>query len=177
MEKAVLLTAKEADMLVRRIACEIIEDNMGAENLVLIGIQTRGVLFAKALRKKIGEIEGKEIPMGSIDITFYRDDLTRLMDHPVIKETDIPFQIEDKCIILVDDILYSGRTVNAAVKELFDMGRPAKIKLAVLVDRGHRELPICADYCGRSVPTSNDEYIEADITDEGIINMVTIRNK
>ena len=116
MEKAVLLNGKAAARLVNRMAYEIIEDNKGVEDLVIIGIQTRGVLFAKALRNKISEIEGAELPMGSLDITFYRDDLTRLNDHPVIKETDIAFTIEDKNIILVDDILFSGRTVNAAIK-------------------------------------------------------------
>lgn len=177
MEKAVLLNEKTAEMLVNRMACEIVEDNKGAENLVIIGIQTRGVLFARALRRRISETEGVEIPMGSLDITFYRDDLTRLNDHPVIKETDIAFTIEDKNIILVDDILFSGRTVNAAIKELFDMGRPAKIKLAVLIDRGHHELPVAADYCGRSVPTSLDEYINADIDEDGTVRLVTICNK
>ncbi|MDD6762231.1 MAG: bifunctional pyr operon transcriptional regulator/uracil phosphoribosyltransferase PyrR [Clostridiales bacterium] len=177
MEKAVLLTGESAQRLVNRMAYEIIEDNKGLEGLVLVGIQSRGVLFAKALQNRIKELEGVVLPLGSIDITFYRDDLTRLNDHPVIRETDVPFTIEDKNIILVDDILFSGRTVNAAVKELFDMGRPAKIKLAVLVDRGHHELPICADYCGRDVPTALDEYIDADITDDGVINKVTIRDK
>jgi pyrimidine operon attenuation protein/uracil phosphoribosyltransferase len=133
-------------------AYEIVEDNKGAENLVIIGIQSRGALYAKALRNKINEIEGVQLPLGSIDITFYRDDLTRLNDHPIVRETDVPFTIEDKNIILVDDILFSGRTVQAAIKELFDMGRPAKIKLAVLIDRGNHELPIRADYCGKNVP-------------------------
>lgn len=166
-----------AARLISRMAYEIIEDNKGSQNLVMIGIHTRGVLFARALRNKIKEIEGVELPLGTIDITFYRDDLTRLNDHPVIKETDIPFPIEDKNIILVDDILFSGRTVNAAIKEIFDMGRPAKIKFAVLVDRGHHELPICADYCGRKVPTSKDEYISADITQDGTVKRVTICDK
>lgn len=177
MEKTVLLDSAAAQRLITRMAYEIIEDNKGSENLVIIGIQSRGVLFAKALKNKIREIEDVDIPLGSIDITFYRDDLTRLMAHPVIRETDVPFVIEDKNIILVDDILFSGRTINAAIKELFDMGRPSKIKLAVLVDRGHHELPIAADYCGKSVPTALDEYIDADITEDGIINKVTIRDK
>lgn len=177
MEKALLMNETAAARLVNRMAYEIVEDNKGSDNLVIIGIHTRGVHFAKALWNKIREIEGVELPMGSIDITFYRDDLTRLNDHPVIRETHIPFPIEDKNIILVDDILYSGRTVNAAIKELFDMGRPARIRLAVLVDRGHHELPICADYCGRNVPTSNDEYIDADITEDGVVKRVTIRDK
>ena len=177
MEKAVLLNETAAQRLVNRMADEIIEDNKGADNLVIIGIQTRGVLFAKALQRKISEIEGVDLPLGSLDITFYRDDLTRLNDHPVIKGTDIAFPIEDKNIILVDDILFSGRTVNAAIKELFDMGRPAKIKLAVLIDRGHHELPISADYCGKNVPTSLDEYIKAQITEDGTVELVTICNK
>ncbi len=174
MERTVLLNKDEAQRLVSRMAYEIVEDNKGSENLVIVGIQERGVLFAKALQKKINEIEGVEIPLGSIDITFYRDDLTRLMDHPVIKETDVPFVIEDKNIILIDDILFSGRTVNAAIKELFDMGRPAKIKLAVLIDRGNHELPIKADYCGKEVSTALDEYIAAEINEAGTIEEVTI---
>lgn len=174
MEK-VLLNSESAKRLVTRMAYEVIEDNKGSGNLVIIGIQSRGVLFAKALRNKIKELEGVELPLGSIDITFYRDDLTRLMDHPVVRETDVPFTIEDKNILLVDDILFSGRTVNAAIKSLFDMGRPARIRLAVIVDRGHRELPIAADYCGKVVPTSLNEYIDADIAPDGVINKVTIR--
>jgi pyrimidine operon attenuation protein/uracil phosphoribosyltransferase len=158
-------------------AYEIVEDNKGAENLVIIGIQSRGALYAKALRNKINEIEGVQLPLGSIDITFYRDDLTRLNDHPIVRETDVPFTIEDKNIILVDDILFSGRTVQAAIKELFDMGRPAKIKLAVLIDRGNHELPIRADYCGKNVPTALNEYIRAEITEDGTIQKVTICDK
>lgn len=158
-EKTVLLNEDTAKRLVKRMASEMVEDNLGAENLVIIGIQSRGVLFARAIQNEIKELEGVTIPMGMLDITFYRDDLTRLNDHPVVKETDVPFTIEDKNIILVDDILYTGRTVNAAIEELFDMGRPARIKLAVLVDRGHHELPIAPDYCGKLTPTSNDEYI------------------
>lgn len=177
MEKALLLNGESASRLVSRMAYEIIEDNKGAENLVIIGIQQKGALFAKALAARISELEGVKLPLGFIDITFYRDDLTRLDDHPVIRETDVPFAIEDKNIILVDDVLFSGRTVHAAIRELFDMGRPAKIRLAVLVDRGHRELPIRADYCGRGVPTSLEEYIDADITDDGVINKVTIRER
>lgn len=174
MEKAVLLDKDASGRLVSRMAYEIIEDNKGSDNLVIIGIQSRGVYFARALCEKIKEIENVDIPMGSLDITFYRDDLTRLGAHPIIKETDVPFAIEDKNIILVDDILFSGRTVNAAIKELFDMGRPAKIKLAVLIDRGHHELPVCADYCGRTVPTSLNEYINADINEDGTVMQVTV---
>lgn len=177
MEKKVLLDAESAKRLVKRMAYQIIDDNKGSDNLVIIGIQERGVYFARALKNEIKNIEGVDIPIGSIDITFYRDDLTRLMDHPVIRETDVPFAIEDKNIILVDDILFSGRTINAAIKELFDMGRPAKIRLAVLVDRGHNELPIRADYCGKDIPTSLSEYIDADITEDGIVNKVTICDK
>ncbi len=177
MEKTVLLDKEAAGRLVTRVAYEIIEDNKGSGNLVIIGIQSRGALFAKALRNKIKELEGVEVPLGSIDITFYRDDLTRLMDHPVVRETDVPFTIEDKNIVLADDILFSGRTVNAAIKELFDMGRPSRIRLAVIADRGRHELPIAADYCGKFVPTSLNEYIDADITEDGVINKVTIREK
>ena len=116
--------------------------------------------------KKIEEIEGIKLELGSLDITFYRDDLTRLSKHPVVAGNDIAFSIEDKKIILVDDVLYSGRTIRAAMEELFDMGRPEKIELAVLVDRGNRELPIRADYIGKDVPTSHDEYIDVVINDD-----------
>lgn len=176
-EKAVLLNEDSAERLVKRMAFEIVEDNHGLDNLVIIGIQSRGVLFARALKNKIMEFEGVDVPFGTLDITFYRDDLTRLNDHPIVRETDVPFTIEDKNILLVDDILFTGRTVNAAIEELFDMGRPAKIKLAVLADRGHHELPISADYCGKTVPTSLDEYIKADITEDGCVKRVTICTK
>ena len=154
-EKTLLMDEATSKRAVSRIAYEIVERNRGTENLVIIGIQTKGVSLAKLIIKKIEEIEGIKLELGSLDITFYRDDLTRLSKHPVVAGNDIAFSIEDKKIILVDDVLYSGRTIRAAMEELFDMGRPEKIELAVLVDRGNRELPIRADYIGKDVPTSH----------------------
>lgn len=176
-EKIVLMDAEAVNRVISRIAYEIVERNKGTENLVLIGIQTKGVSLAKAIISKIHDIEGIKLPLGSLDITFYRDDLTRLNAHPIVKGNDIAFPIEDKRIILVDDVLYSGRTIRAAIEELFDMGRPAKIELAVLIDRGNRELPIRADYIGRDVPASRDEYINVLIDSSDKIDRVSICEK
>lgn len=167
-EKTMLMDAATAKRAVSRMAYEIVERNRGAEDLVIIGIQTKGVALAGLIVEKIEEIEGKRLEMGSLDITFYRDDLTRLSQHPVVAGSDIAFSVEDKKIILIDDVLYSGRTIRAAMEELFDMGRPEKIELAVLVDRGGRELPIQADYIGKEVPTSRDEYIDVAINNKQI---------
>lgn len=170
-EKTVLMDGSTAKRAVSRIAYEILERNKGAENLVIIGIQTKGVSLAKLIIDKIEEIEGIRLELGSLDITFYRDDLTRLSEHPVVAGNDIAFLIENKKIILVDDVLYSGRTIRAAMEELFDMGRPEKIELAVLIDRGGRELPIRADYIGKDVPTSRDEYIDVIIDNKNLIKV------
>lgn len=167
-EKTVLMDKATAVRAVSRMAYEIVERNKGTDKLVIIGIQTKGAELAKLIAGRIEEIEGINIEVGSLDITFYRDDLTRLSEHPVVAGSDIAFSIEDKKIILVDDVLYSGRTIRAAMEELFDMGRPAKIELAVLIDRGGRELPIRADYVGREIPTSHDEYINTEISENGI---------
>jgi pyrimidine operon attenuation protein/uracil phosphoribosyltransferase len=176
-EKSVIIDADESKRIISRMAYEILERNRGAKDVIIIGIQTRGVLLAKAIRKKIMELEGVKIPMGTLDITFYRDDLTRLNAHPIVKDTDIPFSIEDKRIVLVDDVLYSGRTIRAAIDELFDMGRPEKVELAVLVDRGQREVPISADYIGKSAPTAKNEYISVEISETGEISKVSICSK
>lgn len=173
-EKTEIMDNSAVQRAVRRISYEIIERNKGAENLVLIGIQTKGVALAKSVAKKIKEIEGIDLPLGTLDITFYRDDLTMLTQHPVIKQSDIGFSVEDKKIILVDDVLYSGRTIRAAIEELFDMGRPAKIELAILIDRGHRELPIRADYIGKDVPTSKKERINVEVDENDNILRVSL---
>lgn len=173
-EKAVLMDSEAAKRAVSRMAYEIIEKNHGPQDLVFIGIQKKGVYLARAIINKIKELEGTEPPLGTLDITFYRDDLTRLNAHPVIMGSDIPFAIEDKRIILVDDVLFSGRTIRAAIEELFDMGRPQLIQLAVLVDRGNRELPFRADYIGRDVPTSKNEYIEVQVSGTCSIDRVSI---
>lgn len=175
--KNILMDEKTANRAISRIAYEIAERNKGTEDLALIGIQKKGVDIARAIAGSVYEIEGIKIPMGTLDITFYRDDLTRLNEHPVIMGSDIAFRIEGKRIILVDDVLFSGRTIRAAIEELFDMGRPDKIELAVLIDRGNRELPISADYTGRYVPTSKDEYINVEIKENGSIGQVTIHNR
>ena len=173
-EKAVLMDRETAQRAVNRMAYEIIEKNHGPHDLVFIGIQKKGVYLARAIIERIKELEGIEPPLGTLDITFYRDDLTRLNEHPVIMGNDIAFPIEDKKIILVDDVLFSGRTIRAAIEELFDMGRPKLVQLAVLVDRGNRELPFRADYIGRDVPTSKSEYIEVQVSGTCSIDKVSI---
>ena len=158
-----------------RIAHEILERNKGTEHLALVGVRSRGVFLAERIRKKIQEIEGASPPpFGVVDITLYRDDLDRGVQNPVVKGTEIPFAVEGRRILLVDDVLFTGRTVRAAMDALVDFGRPQSIQLAVLVDRGHRELPIRADYVGKNLPTSRREQVqvrlaEADGVDEVVI--------
>jgi len=158
-----------------RIAHEILERNEGTANLALIGIRTRGVFLAKRLQQKLFEFEKKEIPVGILDITLYRDDLSEVGPKPEIHETDISFNLKGKVVILVDDVLFTGRTIRAALDALIDFGRPKVIRLAVLVDRGHRELPIKADYVGKNVPTSFQDRViirlkETDGNDEAVIS-------
>ncbi len=155
----VILDQAGVGRAITRIAHEILERNKGSENLVLIGIRTKGDTLAGCLNKRIAEIEGAPVPIGAVDITMYRDDLAERGSLPIGK-TDIPFPLEGKHIILVDDVLYTGRTIRAAMDALIDFGRPSTIQLAVLIDRGHRELPIRADFVGRNVPTSRDENVE-----------------
>lgn len=143
-----------------RIAHEIVEKNKGTADLCLVGIRTRGAILVERLRRKIQEIEKSEIPVGILDITLYRDDLTSINTQPVVRETEIKFDITGKKIVLVDDVLFTGRTIRAALDALIDFGRPASIQLAVLIDRGHRELPIRADYVGKNVPTSKKQNIK-----------------
>jgi len=155
----IILDAADIDRILTRITHKILEVHRGAENLTLIGIQTRGVYLAKRLQAKIKEIEGVEIPAGDMDITLYRDDWTRISHHPVVQATDILFSVDEKQIILVDDVLYTGRTTRAAMDAVIDFGRPDRIELGVLIDRGHRELPIQADYVGKIVETRRREKI------------------
>ncbi|MEE3397755.1 MAG: bifunctional pyr operon transcriptional regulator/uracil phosphoribosyltransferase PyrR [Succiniclasticum sp.] len=150
-----------------RIAHEITEKNRGVENVALVGIRTRGVPLAARIAEEIRKIENVEVPVGSLDITLYRDDLTTMGYNPVIHGTEIDFDITGKHIVLVDDVLYTGRTIRAALDAIIDMGRPNSIQLAVLIDRGHRELPIRADYAGKNVPTSRRETIEVALQEEG----------
>lgn len=142
-----------------RITHEILEKNNGVNGLCLVGIRTRGVPLAKRIAENVKSIEGVDIPVGSLDITLYRDDLTAMSELPIVNGSDIPFSIAGKTVILVDDVLYTGRTARAAIEALFRLGRPDAIRLAVVVDRGHRELPIRADHVGKNVPTSRAEFI------------------
>jgi pyrimidine operon attenuation protein/uracil phosphoribosyltransferase len=159
-EKARIMDKEAIQRALKRIAHEIVERNKGVDNIVLIGIRRRGVPLAKRLQKFLAEIEGKEVPVGSLDITLYRDDLNLRLDQPKVGKTEINFSIEGKDVILVDDVLYTGRTVRSALDALMDIGRPRTVQLSVLIDRGHRELPIRADYVGKNVPTSRKEQIE-----------------
>jgi pyrimidine operon attenuation protein/uracil phosphoribosyltransferase len=159
-EKAQILDGAEMDRAVVRIAHEILERNHGVEDLAIIGIQRRGVSIAREIAAAMESIEGREIPLGTLDITFYRDDLSTLGPAPNVGTTELPLDINDKTLILADDVLYTGRTVRAAMNELMDYGRARGIQLAVLIDRGHRELPIRADYVGKNVPTSRREIIK-----------------
>ena len=159
MKKAKIMDEKAIGRAITRISHEIIEKNKGIENVVLIGIKTRGVPVATRIANKIEDIEGQRVDAGEMDITLYRDDLSKKQIDPVVNSTKIDFDITDKTVILVDDVLYTGRTVRSALDALMDIGRPKAIQLAVLVDRGHRELPIRADYVGKNVPTSRNEII------------------
>ncbi|SFJ62931.1 bifunctional pyr operon transcriptional regulator/uracil phosphoribosyltransferase PyrR [Thermoflavimicrobium dichotomicum] len=156
-----------------RIAHEIIERNKGVDNCILVGIKTRGIFLAQRLAERIHRIEGVEVPIGELDITLYRDDLTEKSSQPQVKETQVP-DIRGKKVILVDDVLYTGRTVRAAMDALIDLGRPQMIQLAVLVDRGHRELPIRPDYVGKNVPTSKKEVVSVFVTEVDQMDQVVI---
>ena len=155
--KAVIMDETAVNRAMTRIAHEIVERNEGCKDLALVGIVTRGDLLAKKLAEEIKKIEGVDVPLGSLDISFYRDDFATFA--PEIHATDIPFDVDDKRIVLVDDILYTGRTIRAALDAVMDMGRPSRIELAVLVDRGHRELPISPDFVGKNVPSSHEENV------------------
>lgn len=169
-----LLNKKDIDRILSRIAHEIIEKNKGAENLCFVGIQRGGAHLAKRLVEKIQSIENIHIPVGSLDISFYRDDIGMRKELPIIRKTDIPCDITDKRIILVDDVLFTGRSIRAAMDALMDLGRPAQIQLVVLIDRGHRELPIRADYVGKNIPTSLSENVEVQLREEGFEDRVIL---
>jgi len=161
--KAHLMDQATMDRVITRIAHEILECNRGTEDIYLIGIQRRGVPLAKRIAAKIKEIENVTVGVGILDITFYRDDLSLLAENPIVNDTQIDINIYGAKIILVDDVLYTGRTVRAAIEAIFDMGRPNSIQLAVLIDRGHRELPFRPDYVGKNVPTSRSEMINVEV--------------
>ncbi|MBN1663201.1 MAG: bifunctional pyr operon transcriptional regulator/uracil phosphoribosyltransferase PyrR [Deltaproteobacteria bacterium] len=164
--KKVVMDADGIDRSLTRIAYEIIEKNKGVTELVLVGIRTGGVFLAERLQKKILKIEGVEIPMGILDITLYRDDLQKNPKKPLLGKTDIPFSLDNKKVILVDDVLFTGRTIRAAMDALIDFGRPKMIQLSVLIDRGHRELPIRADFVGKNLPSSLWEAVAVHLTEK-----------
>ncbi len=173
-----LLNKQDIDRILARIAHEILERNKGVGNLCLVGIQRGGVHIAKRLAKKIKEIEGKDVPVGSLDIALYRDDLSIRKEQPVVRRTRVLCEVTDIIIILVDDVFFTGRSIRAAMDALMDLGRPAAIQLAVLIDRGHRELPIKADYVGKNIPTALNENVEVQLEEEGledkvVLNLVT----
>ena len=175
-DKKTIMNADGMDRSLGRMAAEIVERNADLTNAVVIGIQRRGVFLARRLREKLLQKEGMKLPIGELDIALYRDDITLLGDQPVVHSTSIPVDINGKTIILVDDVIYTGRTIRAALEALADIGRPSCVQLLVLIDRGHRELPIQPDYLGREVPTSLSEEIEVrvnelDGVDEAVITV------
>lgn len=174
VKKNVLLDADAMRRAIVRISHEIIEKNKGVEDIILVGIRTRGVPMAERLAAAIEKIENIKIPVGMLDITLYRDDLSTLAYNPVVHGTEIDFDLTDKTIILVDDVLYTGRTIRAALDAIIDMGRPKAIQLAVLIDRGHRELPIRADYAGKNVPTSKKEAVDVKLLEYDGVDEVVI---
>tara|TARA_B100000315_G_scaffold193206_1_gene183692 strand:- start:302 stop:853 length:552 start_codon:yes stop_codon:yes gene_type:complete len=176
-KERIILSDQDIKKILQRLAHQIVEKNINPGELVLIGIQTRGVYIAQRVQAIIKEIESQEIPLGILGITLYRDDLTTIGPNPVVKETKIGFDIKGKRVILIDDVLFTGRTVRAALDEIMDFGRPQGIELLVLVDRGHRELPIRADYVGKNMPTSKDELVEVKLKEADSLDQVTIKTK
>lgn len=172
--KANIVDAAGVRRMITRIAHEIVERNKGTEGLVLVGIRRRGVPLATRVRDLIQEFENVTVPLGTLDITLYRDDLQTIASHPVVRTTEIPVDIEGKTVVLMDDVLYTGRTVRSALNALMDLGRPAATELAVLIDRGHRELPIRADFVGKNVPTSKREVIRVCLEEEDGTDAVQI---
>ena len=158
--KAQIMDEAALNRALMRISHEIAEKNKGVDNLLLVGIRRRGEPIARRIQANIEEIEGVTVPSGSIDIRFYRDDLTALSESPQVRRTELPFDVTDRDVVLVDDVLYTGRTARAAIEAVFSCGRPRSIQFAVLVDRGHRELPIRADFVGKNIPTSRSELVE-----------------
>jgi pyrimidine operon attenuation protein / uracil phosphoribosyltransferase len=174
MSVKVIMTADDIRRTLARIAHEIIERNKNLSDLVLVGMRTRGVPLAKRLAANIKNFESTEIPIGALDISLYRDDLDSLALKPVIDSTEIPIDIANRTIVLVDDVLYTGRSTRAALDALIDFGRPGTIQLAVLIDRGHRELPIRADYIGKNIPSSRSEEIKVELVETDGIDQVAI---
>lgn len=175
-EKTQLLDQSAIARAIKRISHEIIERNKGTDDLILVGIKTRGLPLAKRIQKNIEQIESVTIETGELDISLYRDDLSNrdTVDEPTVNQRNIPQDIAGKTVILIDDVLYTGRTVRAAMDAIMDLGRPKIIQLAVLVDRGHRELPIRADYVGKNIPTSQDEVIKVQLEESDAVDQVSI---
>lgn len=162
-----LLNSHDIEKALRRLSYQVLEKNPDPQKIALVGIQTCGVPLAKRIKKIIKEIAGVEVPLAMLDITFYRDDLTAIGSKPIVKKTKINFNPNQKTIILVDDVLFTGRTVRAALDQIMDFGRPERIQLLVLVDRGHRELPLRADFVGKNIPTSRKQAVEVKLKETG----------
>ena len=173
-EKAEVMTEDDIRRALVRISHEIVEKNRGIDDLVIVGVARRGDHLARRIANNIEEIEGTKVPVGTIDITLYRDDVNLFERKPSSSKTDIPFIINDKKVILVDDVIHTGRSSRAAIDGLLDFGRPANIQLAVLIDRGHRELPIAADYVGRNIPTARKEWINVELKEQDGTDRVSI---
>ena len=172
----VLMDEAAVERAIIRSSHEISEHNKGLDSIALIGIQRRGVSIAKKIRDYLESIENVKVPMGILDITFYRDDLSMLASHPVVNGTHIPFDVNGTKIVLVDDVLYTGRTIRSAIENIFDMGRPSCIQLVELIDRGHRQLPFKADYVGKNVPTSESEQVDVQFEDvDGVTQVLLIK--
>mgnify|MGYP000438360355 FL=1 len=174
VKKNVIMDADAMRRAIVRISHEIIEKNKGVENVVLVGIRTRGVPIAERIAEAIERIENAKVPVGMLDITLYRDDLSTLAYNPIVHGTEIDIDLTGKVVVLVDDVLYTGRTIRAALDAIIDMGRPKAIQLAVLIDRGHRELPIRADFAGKNVPTSHKEAVDVSLAEEDGVDEVAI---
>ena len=170
-----LMNKQDIDRALTRMAHEIIEKNKGIGSLCLVGIQRGGVCLAKRLASNINQIEKRDIPVGSLDIAFYRDDLNIRKEQPVVRRTEIPFEVTNLKIVLVDDVLFTGRSIRAAMDAVMDLGRPSAIQLSVLIDRGHRELPIKADYVGKNIPTALTETVEVQLEEEGFEDRVILK--
>ena len=175
--KATLMEEAAVSRAVSRIAHEIVERNDGTEGVALIGIRRRGVPLAHRIAENIARFEGVQVPVGELDIMLYRDDLTAIGDMPRVSRTSVPFSVTDRRIVIVDDVIYTGRTARAAIDAIFALGRPARIQLAVLVDRGHRELPIRADYVGKNIPTSHNEVVAVQLPEFDGVTAVKILSK
>jgi len=175
--KKQVLNGEEIEKSLKRIAHEIVEKNREGGNLVFIGIMRRGVTLARRLSRLVRDIAAVEVPIGALDITLYRDDLSEIASQPLLRKTDVPFTVKGTKVVLVDDVLFTGRTVRAALDAIIDMGRPCSIQLAVLLDRGHRELPIRADFVGKNIPTAASEVVEVKLAEDDGVDEVMIEEE